>query len=97
MRRALIAATIVNILCACTTQSTDPETAHNFVSVVGTPFLLAFKIPVCAATVALAAPGAALAAMAEPSPNIAQPPLRPTLDEGIAENCGPPYALQLPE
>ncbi|MDB5408905.1 MAG: hypothetical protein JWL84_3817 [Rhodospirillales bacterium] len=94
MHRALIAATIVNLLYACTSQSTAPESAHGFVSVIGTPLLLAFKVPVCAATVVLAAPGAALAAIAEPSPNTAQPPLRPALDQGVAENCGPPYALQ---
>lgn len=94
MRRATIAATIISFVCACTTQSTAPENAHTFVSVVGTPFLLAFKIPICAATVALAAPGAALSALAKPSPNTAQPPLRPTLDEGVDDNCGPPYFLQ---
>lgn len=93
MPRIITAASIVVSLAACTTQSTPTESAHTFVSIVGTPFLLAFKIPICAATVAIAAPTAALSSIADPSPNIAQSRLEPALDDGVARNCGPPYAL----
>jgi hypothetical protein len=93
MLRVLIAASVLIPLSACETSPATPENGHQFVSALGTPFLFAFKVPICVATLALAAPGAALAAIAEPSPNLAQPPLRPILDEGVAYNCGPPYAL----
>lgn len=61
------------------------------VSVFGTPFLIAFKIPACVATVAIAGPAAALQQMAAPTEDGLQPDFRPALDAGIAANCGPPY------
>ena len=60
------------------------------VSLVGTPFLLAFKIPVCAATVAIAGPLAAAFALTDGSN--ARDAQR-VLGEGIASNCGPPYVF----
>lgn len=61
------------------------------VSVIGTPFLIAFKVPVCVATVAIAGPAAALQQIAAPTQDGLQPDLRPVLDAGIDQNCGPPY------
>jgi hypothetical protein len=60
------------------------------VSAVGTPFYLAFKTAFCAASVAIAAPVAAVAAMSE-SPFA--PQARQDLGDGVAQNCGPPYVL----
>jgi class 3 adenylate cyclase len=72
-----------------------------FVSVIGTPFLVAFKIPTCAATIALAAPLAGVSALAKPS--ITDPAfypdsdsnreLRRDLDAGLTQNCAPPYIV----
>ena len=60
------------------------------VSVLGTPFYVAFKAGVCAASAALAAPVAAVAGVG------AGPRAAETLDAlgaGLALNCGPPYVL----
>lgn len=63
------------------------------VSIIGTPFLIAFKIPACVATVAIAGPAAALQQLAAPTEDGLQPDIRPALDAGINANCGPPYAV----
>jgi hypothetical protein len=60
------------------------------VSAVGTPFYLVFKGAVCVASVAIAAPVAAIAAMSE---SRHAPVARRELGDGIAQNCGPPYVL----
>jgi hypothetical protein len=60
------------------------------VSAVGTPFYLAFKTAFCAASVAIAAPVAAIAAMSE---SRSAPQARRDLGDGVAQNCGPPYVL----
>jgi hypothetical protein len=61
------------------------------VSAIGTPFLIAFKIPACLATVVIAGPAAALQQMAAPGEDGLQPDIRPALDAGLDANCGPPY------
>ena len=59
------------------------------VSVVGTPFLLVFKTAVCAGSLVIAGPAAALFTLAEgPHSQSIE-----SLGEGIAKNCGPPYVL----
>ncbi len=63
---------------------------ETVLSVTGTPFLLAFKIPVCAATVAIAAPLAGAFALTDEYNARAG---QRALGEGIARNCGPPYVL----
>lgn len=68
-----------------------PAQPVSAVSVVGTPFLIAFKIPACVATLAIAGPAAALQQLAAPNEDRLQPDIRPALDAGIDENCGPPY------
>jgi hypothetical protein len=83
-------------------QTPPPETAapgHRTVAVhpgdaavsaVGTPFFLVFKGAFCAASLAIAAPVAAIAAMSESS---YAPAARRDLGDGVAQNCGPPYVL----
>lgn len=101
MRNQALAAAIALSMAGCAGAPSDdaagpapPSSAARLgeavVSVAGTPFLLAFKIPVCAATVAVAAPLAgAFALGGKASARAGQR----ALGEGIAANCGPPYVL----
>jgi hypothetical protein len=57
---------------------------------VGTPFYLLFKGVVCVASVAVAAPVAAVAALSE---SYYAPIARRELGDGVGKNCGPPYVL----
>ena len=60
-------------------------------SVVGTPFVFAFRAVVCAASAVVAGPTAALFAVSDdPRGGFAY------LRNGLARNCGPPYAVPLP-
>lgn len=60
------------------------------VSVVGTPFYLAFKGMTCAVSAVVAAPVAGIAALSE---SRFAPEIRESLGDGLKQNCGPPYAL----
>jgi hypothetical protein len=75
--------------CADSGQPADP--GGVFASIVGTPFLIAFKIPVCAATIAIAGPIAGAASLT-PDPD----PLQQALGDGLVANCGPPYVVSPP-
>jgi hypothetical protein len=80
------------ILAGCAAPPPPPQAEPvTPVSVIGTPFLIAFKIPACVATVAIAGPAAALQQLAAPTQDGLQPDIRPALDAGMAANCGPPY------
>ncbi len=82
---------LVAALTACTTAQGPPPPANlGPASVLGTPFLIAFKIPFCAATVVLAAP---LAGATGLTPAVEAGEIRRDLDVGVVQNCGPPYAL----
>ena len=60
-------------------------------AIVGTPFVFAFRTVVCAATAVVAAPTAGLLAFSEErQAGMAY------LRDGLAENCGPPYAVGVP-
>lgn len=65
----------------------------SVVSAIGTPFLIAFKVPACLATLAIAGPAAAVQQLAAPNEDGLQPDIRPALDAGIGQNCGPPYVV----
>jgi hypothetical protein len=60
------------------------------VSVVGTPFYLAFKGVTCAMSAVIAAPVAGVTALSE---SRFAPEIRESLGDGLKQNCGPPYAL----
>jgi len=77
---------------ASTTQAPPPSGGASFLSVIGTPFLIAFKIPVCVLTVAVAAPIAGVSEMAGADGGTRD--TQHQLAEGINENCGPPWAVQ---
>lgn len=70
-----------------------PAQTASVVSVIGTPFLIAFKIPACVTTLAISGPAAALQQLAAPNEDGLQPDIRPALDAGIDQNCGPPYVV----
>jgi hypothetical protein len=67
---------------------TPPRPGETFLAVIGTPFLIAFKIPVCVASAAIAAPIAGAASLAGSGREA-----RRALGEGLEQNCGPPYIL----
>jgi hypothetical protein len=92
LTRTLVAGLALS-LAGCASAETEPSSGgtsagDTFISIVGTPFLIAFKIPVCVASVAIAAPLAGAAALTPDSGETRQ-----TLGAGLAENCGPPYVL----
>jgi hypothetical protein len=60
-------------------------------SVVGTPFLIAFRGVVCVASLAVAAPVAAVAAVVPDRQ--ADHAARSSLGDGLATNCGPPWVI----
>ena len=60
-------------------------------AIVGTPFLIAFRVVTCAATAVLAAPTAGwLVLTPDPQPGLAY------LRDGLGQNCGPPYVVGVP-
>jgi hypothetical protein len=66
-----------------------PSPAGWAVSIIGTPFALAFKTAVCAASVVIAAPIAGLLVL-DPDPYSEGHEI---LGAGLANNCGPPYVI----
>lgn len=60
-------------------------------SVVGTPFLIVFRSAVCVASLAVAAPVAAVAAVVPERP--AYPETQRSLSDGLVSNCGPPWVI----
>ena len=60
-------------------------------AIVGTPFVFAFRVVTCAATAVVAGPTAGLVALTdEREAGLGY------LRWGLAENCGPPYAVSVP-
>ncbi|MGI9437356.1 MAG: hypothetical protein ACR2Q4_21420 [Geminicoccaceae bacterium] len=66
-----------------------PHAGQWAVAAVGTPFYLAFKTVICGASVVVAAPTAAIIALADSPYSIGVD----KLGDGLAANCGPPYVL----
>ncbi|HZT51964.1 MAG TPA: hypothetical protein VFA22_08525 [Stellaceae bacterium] len=78
---------------AGTTPAAAPvATGPSFLSIIGTPFLIAFKIPVCAATVAVAAPLAGLSEIPTTADTEGSD-MRRQLEYGVNSNCGPPWVV----
>jgi len=87
---------LMALLGACSSPPSPPEgssapqptTSSVVLSVLATPFLIATKIPVCTATLIVAAP------VAGASETVASGAMaRRILADGVASNCGPPYLL----
>jgi hypothetical protein len=90
MRMKALAALLAFALAGCAAQPSAPNGNERFVTTVGTPFFVALKAPFCIATVAIAAPLAGVSGFA-PIERARQ--LRRDLDDGLTQNCGPPYVL----
>jgi len=73
---------------AVTAQRSGP----SFLSIVGTPFLIIFKIPVCLVTAVVAAPLAGLSELPSTA-NTEGLDMRNQLENGLAQNCGPPWTI----
>ena len=94
MRQSIIL--LAAMLGACSSPPTppaqpnaaQPSASSVVLSVLGTPFLIAAKIPLCAATMAVAAP---VAGLSETVASGAE--ARRVLADGVQSNCGPPYLL----
>ncbi len=96
MRRIVLAALAVSALGGCAAQPGDTGTPTSggaaVLTAIGTPFLIAFKLPLCAATIAAAGPLGATATLVPPEDTLGQE-VRQGLADSIDENCGPPYAV----
>ena len=104
MRNHLLTALLVAFVAGCagdpsgdTAQSAadgsrGPGTSygHAVVAVLGTPFYVALKAPVCLVSIAIAAPLAGVSGLAEG--RMGRSVIR-RLGEGVGTNCGPPYVL----
>lgn len=81
---------LAGALAGCAGAEAPPESGTGMAAVFGTPFLLALKAPFCVATVALSAP---LVGASEFAPTAQSEGIRQGLDQGMAQNCGPPYVI----
>ncbi len=71
--------------------STEPpqhSLMAGILNALALPIYLPFKVVVCAATIALAAPATAITAVTDPDGTGWQ---RESLTEGFTANCGPPW------
>ncbi len=95
MRRKAFVGLLILALAGCASTEATPASSPSFVGIVGTPWLVALKIPVCAATIVAAGPIAAVAALSNPGidANLAETDTRAQLDLSLNQNCGPPYVV----
>jgi len=89
MDKIALALVLVVALAGCAS-APPPTSAGRTLSVIGTPFLLAFKIPACVVSAAVAAPLAGAAELAGTSQAAS---LEQSLGDGLERNCGPPYVV----
>jgi hypothetical protein len=89
MKKIALAFVLALVLVGCASES-QPSPGSTALSVIGTPFLLAFKIPVCVVSAVVAAPLAGAAELAGTSQAVS---LEPSLGDGLERNCGPPYVV----
>jgi hypothetical protein len=66
-------------------------TGGTVAAVVGTPFLMALKIPACAASLPVVG---VMAGLTQLSADPDGPATRRELGYGLASNCGPPYWVE---
>ncbi len=103
MSRTILVVPLALLLAACAGSAEPPAVVEGqmapaakpatpagwAVSIVGTPFVVAFKSVFCVATVAIAAPIAGVMAL-DPDP---YDDGLEALGDGIASNCGPPWVI----
>jgi hypothetical protein len=96
MPRIALALGLALGLAACAAAPSDdaalapPTPGDVALEVIGTPFLLAFKLPVCVVSAAIAAP---LAGIAELARTDMAGRMENSLADGLERNCGPPYVV----
>ncbi len=95
MRRIVLAG-LAATLAGCAAQPGDsnaqPSGGAVVLAAIGTPFLIAAKIPLCAFTIVASGPLGATAALVPPDDPLGHE-VRQGLADGIDANCGPPYAV----
>ena len=98
--RMRIAACLMSVaLCSCAepprsdTQLGAVPGPQPLVAAIGTPFLIAFRIPVCAATLLITGPIAAGSEMVPGQDDINRIVARQYLNDNLSANCGPPYVV----
>jgi hypothetical protein len=94
--KGISAAILVAMLGACAQAPGDGSTQIDggaaVLTAIGTPFLIAAKVPLCALTLAVAGPVGATASLVPPTDPLGHD-VRQGLADGIDQNCGPPYAV----
>lgn len=98
MRKTVLAVVLALAVEGCATAPPDdaaqsappPSAGRTALSIIGTPFLLAFKVPACVVSAAVAAP---LAGAAQLAGSYQGERLEDNLGNGLEKNCGPPYVL----
>lgn len=90
MRHAALLGLVAMLLGGCATSGPEPVSGRPAVGIIGTPFFALFKGVTCVATVAVAAPGAALVQLTERGD---KEQLRAELDHGVGRNCGGAWSL----
>ncbi|HUK61234.1 MAG TPA: hypothetical protein VLV50_18535 [Stellaceae bacterium] len=95
MRRIVLAG-FAAALAGCAAQPGDtaaPASGGSAVlTAIGTPFLIAAKIPLCAVTIVAAGPLGATASLVPPQDPLGHE-VRQGLADGIDQNCGPPWTV----
>ncbi len=91
MQKLILASLLTGAVAGCASPTPAPPGSTPNVDAVATPFYVVLKAPVCVTTVLIAAPLAGITAFASTEESL---DLRQGLDDGIAQNCGPPYTLQ---
>jgi hypothetical protein len=95
MGRIAMAGLMAAALAGCTVQAqttTPASGGDNTLAAFGSPLLVLAKVPVCIATIVVAAPVGAVSELSDPATPFGHD-LRQGLSDGIAQNCGPPYVV----
>lgn len=98
MDKRMLAALFVLPLAACVVK-TDEETKTTttepapLITYIATPFYLPLKVATCAATVPMAGILAGVAQLTPPDSQLNNYDLKGHLDDGVIQNCGPPYLV----
>jgi hypothetical protein len=99
MHKRVLAPALALILAGCTSApppgqtaaSPPPSPGRTAISIIGTPLLIALKIPVCVVSAAMAGALTGLAGALGGTSGSAS--LEQSLGDDVEKNCGPPYVL----
>jgi hypothetical protein len=99
MHKIVPALVLALVLAGCVTAPppsqagapSPPPPGRTAISIIGTPFLLAFKIPVCVVSAAMA--GAMTGVEGALGGTNGPASLEQSLGEDVEKNCGPPWVV----